>query len=728
VRITGWNPFIPLDDKSSSIPCAILEYHLTNHSNSDAEFEFSYHLSHLAQGTDILARNTTLPDRSGAFQFNAEQPNAEAFGSASLSVVGVAPQVKAMWMRGKWFDWIASLWTELTTGKFRPNDGDTESGFSGRNGSSILLKGKLRPGESVTYPIVITWYFPNSNSTAGGLPAEKTCDTVGCCSAPADPVSPKWQAYYATHWKDAADVAAYVHRNFESLRRRTLAFQHGLCSSTMPEEAIDAIASNLAILKSSTVLRLANGNIWGWERCFADHGCCHGTCTHVWNYAQAFPHLFPQLERGLREVEYNHSMDERGHVQFRSALPEGPTPHDYHAAADGQLGGVMKVFRDWQISGDRAWLQRLYPAARMALEFGIRTWDPDLRGALFEPHHNTYDIEFWGPDGMCTSIYLGALNAAAAMAEELGLSDDVRRYRELSDKGKAFAEAELFNGEYFQQCVQWKDALDSSFRDSLSSSKIDPEERRILAAEGPKYQYGAGCLADGVIGAWMARVYGIGDPLSADKVRSSLAAIYKHCFKPDLSRHACTQRPGYATGNEAGLLLCTWPRGQRPTIPFVYSDEVWTGVEYQVASHLIEEGLVEQGLAVVRAVRSRYDGAVRNPFNEYECGSFYARAMASYAVLNSLSGFRYSAVSRTLWFAPKLATRPWCSFFSTATGFGTIRIDGTVLSINMIEGYLLVSRLVFTIPTQSFDVAVSLAATPEAPARFELRSQTCRQS
>ena len=178
--------------------------------------------------------------------------------------------------------------------------------------------------------------------------------------------------------------------------------------------------------------------------------------------------------------------------------------------------------------------------------------------------------------------------------------------------------------------------------------------QRLLKHEGPKYQYGTGCLSDSVIGVWMARIYGIDVPLKPANVHSNLRAIFRHNFKTDLSQHANAQRPGYAMGNEPGLLLCSWPRGDKPTLPFVYSDEVWTGIEYQVASHLIHEGLVEEGLTIVKAARRRYDGRTRNPWNEYECGNWYARAMSSYALLGALSGFRYSAVEKTVWFRPRL--------------------------------------------------------------------------
>ena len=142
--------------------------------------------------------------------------------------------------------------------------------------------------------------------------------------------------------------------------------------------------------------------------------------------------------------------------------------------------------------------------------------------------------------------------------------------------------------------------------------------------------------------------------MSADHIRQALRSIYRYNFQKSLRNHANSQRPGYAIGDEPGLVLCTWPHGNRPTLPFIYADEVWTGIEYQVASHMILNGLVDEGLTIVRALRSRYDGRVRNPWNEYECGSYYARAMASYALLTSLSGFSYSAVTRTLVLEPRL--------------------------------------------------------------------------
>jgi hypothetical protein len=296
---------------------------------------------------------------------------------------------------------------------------------------------------------------------------------------------------------------------------------------------------------------------------------------------------------------------------------------------------------------------------------------------------------------MCGTVYLGALCAMAEMAREMGDAEWARSCEELAGRAADLLDRELFNGEYYAHRVQWEGLRASAaFRQRLDAD--DPAMRDTLSIErreGPRYQYGQGCLADGVIGAWMASLYGVETPLNREHVRSTLRAIVRHNFRSDLSRHACTQRPGYAIGVEGGLVLCTWPNGGRPSLPFPYSDEVWTGFEYQVASHLIAEGMPRQGLDLVAAARARYDGRTRNPFNEYECGNYYARAMSSFALLLALSGFRYAADTKTLWLAPRLPVRPFRVFFSAASGYGTIELGQDALEVRMLHGELEVETL-----------------------------------
>ena len=306
---------------------------------------------------------------------------------------------------------------------------------------------------------------------------------------------------------------------------------------------------------------------------------------------------------------------------------------------------------------------------------------------------NTYDIEFWGPDGMCTSFYLGALRAVSEMGKSLG--EDVSRYEELYKKGKQFMEADLYDGEYFIQKIQWKglhakDPVEASI--GSWSSDYSEEAKLLLEKEGPKYQYGKGCLSDGVLGSWIAEVCGLKNIIDPVKVTSHLNSVFRYNFKTTLKNHSNPQRPTYAFGDEGGLLLCTWPKGEMLSLPFVYCNEVWTGIEYQVASHLMMMGEVEKGLKIVQTARSRYDGRFRNPFNEYECGHWYARALASYALLQGLTGVRYDAISRTLYMNSR--TGDFTSFISTETGFGNTGLKGGKPFLNVVYGEIPVTEFV----------------------------------
>lgn len=379
---------------------------------------------------------------------------------------------------------------------------------------------------------------------------------------------------------------------------------------------------------------------------------------------------------------------------FRSGLPIRPVQHDFHAAADGQLGGIMKVYREWRISGDTQWMASLWPQVKQSLDYCINIWDPKGKGILEEPHHNTYDIEYWGPNGHCSSFYLGALTAAVKMGQEVGA--DISRYEDLLQKGIKYLEMELFDGEYFIQQIQWE-GLQAHNPIEAARGKwnvnYSPEALEVLEKEGPKYQYGPGCLSDGVLGLWIARMCGLQEPIiNPEKVSSHLKAIHKYNLKPDLSNHANPQRPSFAMGDDGGLLLCTWPRGGDPALPFVYSNEVWTGIEYQVASHLILEGMVEEGLEIVRICRQRYNGTIRNPFDEYECGHWYARALASYGLIQSLTGVRYDAVEKTLYIDSKIGD-DFKSFLSTESGWGIVGLKNGKPYVDMKMGDLDVEQV-----------------------------------
>jgi uncharacterized protein (DUF608 family) len=668
VVITGWSPFIPGDPDNSSLPVGALEYTFINNSGKTMDAVFSFNTVNfmrifLPTEWGSYAPGDRINHMDNGFILHQEGTAESPHIKGDFAIFSPNPEVVIdhCWFRGGWWDPLTMTWKNIETASLPDNPPCKGSS----PGASIYLPFTLEPDEEITIPLLFSWYIPESVLTRGSIP-----ETMQeCCENP-DSCPSTFVPWYAFRFSDINDVAKYWLSEYQNIKEKSLLFRDAFYEMDLPAEVIEAVAANLTILKSTTVLRQHDGNLWCWEGCHEEMGCCHGSCTHVWNYAQALPHLFPSLERSLRNTEFFISQNEEGHQTFRSNLPISPTFHNFYAAADGQLGGIVKVYREWRISGDRDWLEKIYPELKASMNYCIYTWDPKHKGVVEEPHHNTYDIEFWGPDGMCTGFYLGALNAIIKMGNEM--KDDITMYQEILNKGITFLEDSLYNGEYFYQIVKTKGlvALDpvEASRKSIGGD-YSPEAAAILEKEGPKYQYGNGCISDGVLGFWLSSVCGLDTPVDIEKIKSHLNSVYRYNMRHDLSDHVNPQRPAYAMGTEGGLLLCTWPEGDQPSLPFVYSNEVWTGIEYQVASHLMMMGMVKEGLDIVKTARKRYDGRVRNPFDEFECGHWYARAMSSYGLLQGLTGIRYDAVEQILYLEPQTG-KDFTSFISTATGFG----------------------------------------------------------
>ena len=696
VKVTGWSPFIPTDDDNSSLPVAALEYHFVNTGTKTLDAIFSFNTKNFVRINQ--GRNKISAAKNG-FIITEEGTKEKPFRTdMSFFTNDDSTIVDHCWFRGGWWDPITMAWNAVKNAEVRsvpPVESDAP-------GASLYIPFNLEAGKERTIRVMMAWYTPDSDQQHGNIGKQKEkCDPAsGCCNSPSDISLDKYdknfnekyyKPWYSSRFKNIHELIDYWSQQYEELKKKSLLFTNAFYKSTLAPEVIEAVASNLTILKSPTVMRQYDGRLWNFEGCADQGGCCHGSCTHVWNYAQAIPHLFPALERSLRNTEFCESQNEEGHQNFRSVLPIAPATHEFHAAADGQLGGIMKVYRDWRISGDQEWLRKIFPMVRSSMDYCIRTWDPNEKGIIEEPHHNTYDIEFWGPDGMHMSFYLGALNAIMTMGEFLGIN--VSHYKTLALSGKKFVETELYDGEYFIQKIQTKGlkAKDPATEKSFGG-QYSAEAKELLEKEGPKYQYGKGCLSDGILGAWIARMCGLDDPIDAAKIRSHLKAIHKYNLKQDLSEHANPQRPSFALGNEGGLLLCSWPKGGKLSLPFVYSDEVWTGIEHQVASHLMLMGYVNEGLDIVRVSRNRYDGRIRNPFNEYECGHWYARALSSYGYLQALTGVRYDAVEKKLYVDSKVGD--FTSFLSTESGFGNVMLKAGKPSVKVVYGKIDIDTIV----------------------------------
>jgi len=368
IQLTGWSPFIPTDADNSSLPAGAIEYSFKNNGPSIMEAIFSYNSRNFMSQINGLNKIRAC---SNGFILSEEavKDNQETKGDFAIFSNEPGTIIDHCWFRGGWFDPVTITWETIIKGETRQRD-PVESGAPG---ASLFIPIKLNPGETRVIKLMMVWYVPYTNLNYGKDPAIK--DAGSCTEANCSCKDPYYKPWYSAKFKGIEDVVNYWKTNYDDLRSKSVLFKDSFYKSTLPAEVTEAIAANLGILKSPTVLRQPDGKLWSWEGCGDNSGCCAGSCTHVWNYAQAIPHLFPKLERSLRETEFFPSQDKEGHQTFRSALPIRPVPTDFYAASDGQLGGIMKMYRDWRISGDSQWMKKLYPKIVESMDYCIRTWE-----------------------------------------------------------------------------------------------------------------------------------------------------------------------------------------------------------------------------------------------------------------------------------------------------------------------------------------------------------------
>lgn len=559
-------------------------------------------------------------------------------------------------------------------------DGDrgdeASSSFDQKLVGSLGRKLHLPPGQSATIDYVLTWHFPNLE-----------LDRLG-----------KVGRHYATKFDSAQAVALYVAKEFPRLTSETKLWRDTWYDSTLPHWFLDRTFLNISILATSTAYRFADGRFYAWEGV----GCCPGTCTHVWHYAHAMARLFPELERLTREhvdlgVGYNQTT---GVMGFRAEF-------DRSLAVDGQAGTLLRCYREHQMSSDDSFLKRNWPRIKEAFQPLLKL-DADRDGIMQGAQMNTLDLPWYGRIAWLSSLYVAALRAGEQMARRMGEPDFADRCRATADRGADNLVRELFDGEYF-------------------INRVEPKQL-------DKVNSGTGCEIDQVFGQSWAFQVGLGRVLPERETRSALRSLWKYNFTPDVGPYRRAYRDGrwYAMPGEAGLLMCTFPRndwdynnakGAGPSWATGYFNECMNGFEHQVAGHMIWEGMVQEGLAIERAIHDRYAAARRNPWNEIECGDHYSRSMASHGVFLAACGYEYDGPASYLAFAPRLTPESFRAPFTAAEGWGTFeqkREGGTQrASIKVVWGKVRLSKLRFEVDPSVTVTAVSVKVDrKDVPAEY----------
>lgn len=671
IKLRALNPFLPRNDRDSSLPVAMFELAVKNTTSDDLDYTFQLAVTNPFE--DCFNKFLDDANYPALFLSSASLISTEAqYGDMTVMTDAEDFSFQEYWHRGDRFDNLRTYWREFASVAPLKNRQYIQPG---KNDTCTLAAHiRVGAGEGGNVRFLLGWNVPNRcKDWADSQDGDET-DTQGM---------PMRKNYYATQWKDSTYSAGYAMREWDRLCDQTHRFKTALFASTLPKVVLDTVSSNLSTLKTAT-FRLTNGTFYGFEREERKKRCCDGTSTH----ACALPFLFPTLERSMRDENYQYSMDETGKMAFQIPLSGGKS--QFHPCVDGQFGEIYKVYRDWKISGDADWLRCLWPKVKKALSYAwspqnYDRWDPERTGVLSGRQRQSQGMDLFGESSWMAGLYLLVLSCAAQMARYLG-DEDAGMYQEMFETGMEFVNRNLFNGTYFYQRIDLSDRslLELYARqDPIVFDTYWNEEAGKI-----KYQIADGCMIDQMSAQWHANLAGAGEIFDRDKARLALQAIYRNNFKKSM-RDVANPCRTFALNDESGTVVCDWSEAAaKPIEPLPCAEECNIGCEYQVAAHMVQQGMVREGIELVKAVRARFDGEKRNPYkkSEYACG--YACATASYLLLCALSGFEFDMARGHLGFSPKVNRKHFSCLWSLGPAWGEVKTEKNRLEVCVHDGRL----------------------------------------
>lgn len=737
VTMRALSPFVPGDTRTTALPVAMFEISVRNTTEEALDFTLFGTLAsdpNCPQQARVVSR-----DGAGKTLFFDPNPEAQsddmAHGALALSMLDGDVSHQHYWYRGHWFDALQKYWNAVTTPGALPDrqyDGALVAGKGGsvndRDHGTLASRMRVDPGETRKFRLAINWRYPNF---------ERYWDSNIRTAPNKGSVPDRWTLQHSVWWPTIDAAVDQTVSDWSPMWQQTRKFAEVLRQTDLPDPVLDAISSTISTLKSPTVTLFKDSVFYGFEGSHMQEGCCEGSCTHVWNYQQALPFLFPDLAQSLVATDFEFLQDpDTGGLAFRTPLPLGAVRNLDRAAVDGHYGTVLRVLREAKVTGDDNWLRDNWQQVKAAIGFAWHPdnndkWDPEKTGIITGRQHHTLDMELFGPNSWLTSYYLAALKAGVEMAQMVGDTEAAQDFAAIFDRGKAWADSNLFNGRYYGQKLDLNDkALLLQYTDTNHPIMADNDADHT-AADGAapvravtadaiywneeageiKYQIGEGMVIDQVTGCWLGALCGVSEVFDPRQVSASLNATFAESFRADLRQTANPCRV-YAVDGEGGTLICSWPEGtHRPDIPLPYSQETQGGYEYAFGGALLMAGELRKGVQVFEAIRGRYRGWNRNPWNEVECGSNYARAMASYAALPLMSGFDYDLGKGRMGFAPKVdCCGRFQSFWALGGAWGQVRVEEGMLRLSVFGGGLRLRELTFDGNADQATLCVNAAA------------------
>ena len=646
VRVTleAMNPLVPGDAEASGMPVALLRWRIENASAAPLRVTVAAAMPNPCGGVRSQAKAASdslcgVVFRGDADKAGEKKPLNRVTGEFALVVpVSVGATTAGVDVRhAGWSDGLDQFWRRIV----EKGDVGDMPGREACEFGALAATVDLGAGEAKEIPFALAWRFPNRAGwewTDNGFYAE--ADHVG--------------NHYCEKYPTALSAAEDLFARLSELEGKTAAFVDSVVGAPgVPAVVKEAALFNLSTLRSPTCFRTADGHFFGWEGVGDDRGSCYGSCTHVWGYEHALVDIWPSLAKDMREIEFLHAMSEEGAISFRVGLPLAREARSLgKAAADGQMQCIVKAYECWAKTGDDAWMRRMYPHVRKALEFcwAKGGWDADRDGVMEGCQHNTMDVNYYGPNPQMEFLYLAALQAVERLA---AMFDDDRSFAalcaDLRVRGSAWTESSLFNGAYYEHRVT---TAEGEFHPATNAGWT-----KLSDLKNPDFQLGSGCLVDQLVGDYAARcalLAPVADYAHARKATETILKRNRREPEAPLFNHM----RDFALAGERSLVMAWYPPERKPRTPFPYYPESMTGFEYVVAAWLAQTGDFAAAEEVVRDIRERYDGEKRSPFDEAECGHHYVRALAAWSVFRAFQSARAAACrqvkttrpqSRPLW-------------------------------------------------------------------------------